>query len=100
MAAALAYPDRCAGILCVGSTAQVVMEIGGRTAMPMAPRRVPAFYLVGETDYNRDEVEKVYRIGRQEGRQVALRYHPGGHTWGRPQDREAGILWLARRTGR
>jgi hypothetical protein len=82
---AASYPDACAGLLCIGASSK------GATPAP----NIPIAFLVGETDINRPEVEGVYHAQQEAGRSVRLALHPGGHTWGRPEDHEAALQWLA-----
>ena len=82
--AAINHQDACAGIIC----------IGGGVYEGHPPKFHPMFFIVGESDYNHDEVIELHRNVERSIRKTELIVHPGGHTWGRPEDHEAAIRWL------
>jgi predicted esterase len=83
--AAFDYPDRCAGVLCIGAS----------SLLSTPPRHIPIYFLVGETDMNRSEADTAFVAEKKAGRITALALHPGGHAWGRPEDQETALRWLA-----
>ncbi len=90
--AAVYYPEECAGILCIGA-GFLHSAREGRYYIPSV--NIPAFFLVGKTDINHEEVVgRVHPMEARRGRKTALRIHPGGHDWGRPQDHVEAIKWL------
>ncbi len=82
--AGINHQDACAGIICIGA--------GYYEGTP--PKFLPIFFIVGQTDYNYDEVIDLHTKAERSIRKTELIIHPGGHTWGRPQDHEAAIRWL------
>ncbi|MCH8968839.1 MAG: hypothetical protein IIA66_06960 [Planctomycetes bacterium] len=82
--AAVNHQDACAGIICIGA--------GHYDGVP--PKLVPIFFIVGQSDFNHDEVVALHSEAERSIRKTELIVHPGGHTWGRPQDHEAAIRWL------
>ena len=88
------FPDATAGIFCMGAGFGQWME-GPRYAQYRAPLpHIPAFFLVGESDMNYDEVAVTVYQKEKKRRVVELLVHPGGHDEGRPEDRDAAIRWL------
>lgn len=84
----LQYPSICAGLILVGAS------YGG---MP-PPKEIPIFYITGETDMNRKEVEGAYATSQKLGRPASFILHPGGHAWGRDEDHDAAVRWMAKQT--
>lgn len=82
--AAINHQDACAGIICIGA--------GFYDGPP--PKFHPIFFIVGQSDYNYDEVIDLHIKAQRSIRKTELIIHPGGHTWGRPRDHEAAIRWL------
>ncbi|MCH7891521.1 MAG: hypothetical protein IH921_08470, partial [Gemmatimonadetes bacterium] len=82
--AAVNHQDACAGVICIGA--------GHYDGVP--PKFVPIFFIVGQSDFNHDEVVALHAEAERSIRKTELIVHPGGHTWGRPQDHEAAIRWL------
>jgi len=79
------YPGICAGLILIGAAN------GNGTP----PKDQPIFYIAGQTDMNKGEVESTYDKALKSGRKCKLIIHPGGHDWGRPEDHEAAIRFLA-----
>ena len=52
------------------------------------------FFIVGQSDFNHDEVIELHREVERSIRKTELIVHPAGHTWGRRQDHEAAVRWL------
>ncbi len=92
---AIGFPDECAGLLLIGAGFCQYYEGPRRAQYRLPPIHVPVFFLVGATDMNNDEVtERVIPMMRKRRQVFKLKIHPGGHTWGRPEDHEEGIRWL------
>lgn len=88
------FQDYCAGLICIG--AGYLYYDDGTYLDP--PKTLPIFFIVGQTDMNHDEVVKtMMEPNHKRGRATELIIHPGGHTWGRPEDHEAAIAWLEAR---
>jgi dienelactone hydrolase len=82
----LQYPGVCAGLILMGA------YFGAGPP----PDNVPIFFITGEKDMNRKEVEAAYAAAQKVGRSVSMILHPGGHELGRAEDHEAAIRWLAK----
>lgn len=82
--AGYSYPGRCAGIICIGA---------GFLQYP-PPLHQAVFFIVGKGDFNHGEVTKRHAEALRQGRKSRLIVHPGGHSWGRPQDHEKALRWL------
>ena len=82
--AAVNHQDACAGVVCIGA--------GYYDGVP--PKSLPIFFLVGQSDFNHDEVVALHSEAERSIRKTELIVHPGSHTWGRPRDHEAAIRWL------
>jgi predicted esterase len=83
-----AYPGICAGLILIGAA----------YAQGAPPKDQAIFYLTGQTDMNKGEVSGAYEKAKSAGRKCQLVVHPGGHDWGRAEDHEAAIRWLAQET--
>ncbi len=83
------FPGICAGLILIGAAN------GNGTP----PKDQPIFYIAGQTDMNKGEVESTYEKALKAGRKCKLIIHPGGHDWGRAEDHEAAIKWLAELAG-
>lgn len=89
------YAENCAGVICIGAghTQWTGGELQGTYMIP--PIKVSIFFIVGKTDMNNVEVcDTVFPMAKKEKRVCKLVVHPGGHSWGRDEDREAAIRWL------
>ncbi len=84
----LQFPGVCAGLILIGAS---------YGAGP-PPNEIPIFFITGEKDMNRKEVEAAYAAAQKAGRSTSFVLHPGGHEWGRAEDQEAAIRWLAKQT--
>lgn len=82
--AAINHQDACAGMICIGA--------GLFEGQP--PKFLPMFFIVGQSDFNHDEVIGLHREVDRSIRKTELIVHPAGHTWGRRQDHEAAVRWL------
>ena len=76
-------PDICAGLLCS-------IASGGSSS----PRRIPIFFITGDTDMNLDEVEAAYQRAKVENRPTEMIRHRGGHSNGGEQNITAALRWL------
>ena len=83
---ALCYPDACAGAICIGASF---------AARGDPPLHQPVFFIVGRSDFNHEEVTRRHNAEATRGRKTELLIHPGGHSWGRAEDHERAIRWLA-----
>ncbi|MGD0091816.1 MAG: hypothetical protein ABSE73_18030 [Planctomycetota bacterium] len=84
-----AYPGICAGLILIGAA---------YTQAGPPPKDEAIFYLTGQTDMNKGEVTGAYEKAKASGRKCQYVLHPGGHDWGRAEDHEAAIRWLAQET--
>ena len=84
------FPSLCAGLILIGAS-----YAGG--APP--PKEIPIFFIAGQTDMNKGEVEGAHRAAKTAGRKTDIIIHPGGHEWGRAEDHEAAIRWLEKEAG-
>jgi len=84
------YPALCAGLICIGAA------YGKETPS----KEIPIFFIAGQTDMNKSEVEGAHRAAKAAGRKTDIIIHPGGHDWGRAEDHEAAIRWLEKETGK
>ena len=82
----LQYPGICAGLILIGASYGAGPPI----------KDVPIFFITGETDMNRKEVEAAYAAAQKAGRATSFALHPGGHAWGRAEDQENAIRWLVK----
>lgn len=99
----IVFAFNCAGLICIGAGYCQYYEKGEpRYAQyKVPPAWMPVFFIVGETDMNRDEVcDRVIPADKQRSRKYKLVIHPGGHTWGRAEDHEAAIRWLDEQYGK
>jgi len=56
--------------------------------------------IVGKTDMNNKGVTGAHKQAVSQNRKAELIVHPGGYTWGRPEDHEAAIRWLEKETAK
>jgi hypothetical protein len=87
--AGVTYPAMCAGLICIGAA------YGQETPS----KEIPIFFIAGQTDMNKGEIEGAHRTRKAAGRKTDIIIHPGGHDWGRAEDHEAAIRWLEKETG-
>lgn len=81
----LMYPDLCAGLL---------MSIAGYVQGAPPEKRVPVFFITGDSDFNLSEVVACHQQSQQMGRETDLIRHKGGHENGGQQNIEAALVWL------
>jgi dienelactone hydrolase len=84
-------------LFCPGMAAGLVLVGAAHTRYP-PQKEIPIVYLVGESDMNRKEVEAAFAEDKKTGRASQLLLHPGGHEWGRKEDHEKALRWLAKET--
>ncbi len=84
--AALLLPD-AQGVICIGA------GYLGDNRRFLPPHQAVCF-IAGETDSGREETTMMYNAGKA-AQKMKLIIHPGGHTWGRAEDHEAAVRWLA-----
>ena len=80
----LQLPGICAGLILVGASYAGVTPL----------KELPIFFIAGETDMNRKEVEGAFATAQKAGRSTSFILHPGGHAWGREEDHEAAVKWM------
>jgi poly(3-hydroxybutyrate) depolymerase len=79
------FPDLCAGLL---------MSIAGYEQGEPPEKRVPVFFITGDTDFNLQEILACHEHSKGMGRDTELLRHNGGHTNGGPKNIEAALRWL------
>jgi predicted esterase len=93
----ICYTRHCAGLICVGAGYGYFSSgaMSGHYQKP--PTHLPIFFIVGKTDMNHSEVtDRIIPSAKKRNRNHELIVHPGGHSWGRAEDHEAAIRWLAK----
>ncbi|HOX08343.1 MAG TPA: hypothetical protein PK280_18255 [Planctomycetota bacterium] len=79
------FPGSTAGVICMGA--------GYLPSVGTLPEGCAAFFIVGQTDSNHAEVTGLFPQEKKR-RKAEMIIHPGGHSWGRPEDQELAIAWL------
>ncbi len=79
------YPELCAGLL---------MSIAGYAQGAPPEKRVPVFFITGDTDFNLSEVLACHEQSKAMGRETMMIRHGGGHDNGGPKNIEAALRWL------
>lgn len=78
---AMAFARHTAGIVCVGAGFWFFGDPPYRGRYRTVPTDVPVFFIVGESDFNNDEVnQRILPLARERGHVTELIVHPGGHT--------------------
>jgi predicted esterase len=85
--AALTYPDLCVGLVLVGAAYDGKFNTNTYTNLPI-------YFITGETDMNRKEVEREYELAKKVGRKTEKALHPGGHEDAPEEFKEAALKWL------
>lgn len=81
----LMYPDLCAGLL---------MSIAGYAQGAPPEKRVPVFFITGDTDFNLSEILSCHQQSLQMGRETELLRHKGGHENGGQENIDTALRWL------
>jgi predicted esterase len=84
------YPDLCAGLL---------MSIAGYEQGLPPEKRIPVFFITGDTDFNLQEILSCFDHSKKMGRETELIRHKGGHTNGGKENIETALRWLHEHLG-